>query len=72
MKSRKTKIEKARNVVIQFVGRHTRTNPARGKPELVARRAPAQIVNGNKTIDLPSDAIQKKRLHTPGRGIFIK
>ena len=48
------------SLVIKYVGLRQRIDPKTGKSRLVLANAPTVRINGNRTIDLPSDAVQKR------------
>ena len=54
------KSNKENGLVIRFVGKTKRINPLTGRLKQFLRTAPARIINGSKTIDLPADEQQKK------------
>ncbi|HEX8289826.1 MAG TPA: hypothetical protein VF556_17725 [Pyrinomonadaceae bacterium] len=53
-------MRKAEKQVIRFVGKRKRIDPKTGRERLVLAVATRQRLNGNRVIELPSDAVQKR------------
>lgn len=59
-------------LIIRFIGKDRRDDPATGKTRFVAAKAPTQRSNGGRVIELPSSWQQKRGFAHPDAEFLLK